>query len=517
MRCASCGFENPEGAKFCIECGGAVKHSCPVCGFFNLPHAKFCAHCLPTLGAAGTPSPAKSRTRKGTQRPRRATQSARPPATARSRSASPEAERRQLTVMFCDLVGSTPLAEKLDPEDLREVILAYQQVCAEEIRRCEGYLARYVGDGLLVYFGSPQAHEDDARRAVRAGLGMVAALPALNTRLQQTVKILCDFPLHVRIGIHTGLVVVGDMGGGGYRDPLAIVGETPNIAARVQGIAEPNTVVISAATARLVQGLFECQDRGPQELKGVSTLVSVYRVLRESEAQSRFEVAVSTGLTPLVGRDEELGLLRRRWEQAKAGEGQVVLLSGEPGIGKSRLAQTLKEQASAEGATRIEFRCSAYHQNSAFYPLIEHLQRLLQFAREETPQAKLTKLQQTFAAYRFPQADTLPLLAALLSLPHPEGTPPLTLSPQKQKQKTQEALVAWLREDAERQAVYNVWEDLHWADPSTLELLTLFLDQVPTTRLLVLLTFRPEFAPPWGSRSYLSQLTLGRLDRTQVM
>src|SRR5712692_872777 len=453
MRCPSCGFENPEGAKFCIECGGAVKHSCPSCVFDNLPQAKFCADCGTTLGAAGTPSPATSRTRKGAQRPRRATQASRPPATARSRSASPEAERRQLTVMFCDLVGSTPLAEKLDPEELREVILAYQQVCAEQIRHFDGYLARYVGDGLLVYFGYPQAHEDDAQRAIRAGLGIVAALPALNTQLHHTVRALPEVLLQVRIGIHTGLVVVGDMGGGGYRDPMAIVGETPNIAARVQGIAEPNTVAISAATSRLVQGLFECQARGPQALKGVSTPVPVYRVLRESEAQSRFEVAVRTGLTPLVGRDEELGLLRRRWEQAKAGEGQVVLLSGEPGIGKSRLVQTLKEQALAEGATRIEFRCSPYHQNSAFHPLIEHLQRLLQFAREETSQAKLAKLQQALAAYRFPQADTLPLLAALLSLSQPEGTPPLTLSSQKQKQKTQDALVAWIVEEEDKAPV----------------------------------------------------------------
>jgi class 3 adenylate cyclase len=344
--------------------------------------------------------------------------------------------------MFCDLVGSTPLAEKLDPEDLRQVILAYQQVGADHIQRFEGHLARYVGDGVLVYFGYPQAHEDDAQRAIRAGLGIVAALPQLNIRLQQTVSVLQQVPLRVRIGIHTGLVVVGDMGGGDYRDPMAIVGETPNVAARLQGIAEPDTVVISEATHRLVQGLFECQARSPQALKGVSTPVSVYRVLGESEAQSRFEVAVSTGLTPLVGREEELGLLRRRWEQAKAGEGQALLLSGEPGIGKSRLVQTLKEQAIAEGATRIEFRCSPYHQNSAFYPLIEHLHRLLQFQREETPQVKLTKLQHLLATYRFPQADTLPLLSALLSLPQPVGAPPLTLSPQKQKQKTLEALVA---------------------------------------------------------------------------
>ncbi|MBI3801012.1 MAG: AAA family ATPase [Deltaproteobacteria bacterium] len=321
--------------------------------------------------------------------------------------------------------------------------------------------------------------------------------------------------LQVRIGIHTGLVVVGEIGSSDKREILAL-GETPNIAARLQGLAEPDTVVLSAVTQRLVVGLFECQDLGPQTLKGISTPLPVYRVVAESEAQSRFEAAVSKGLTPLVGREDELGLLRRRWEQAKAGEGQAVLLSGEAGIGKSRLLQTLKEQVSAEGATRIEFRCSAYHQNSAFYPVIEHLQRLLQFHREETPQAKLIKLQQALAVYHFPQADTLPLLAALLSLPHPEGYPPITLSPQKQKQKTQEALVAWLREEAERSAVYNAWEDLHWADPSTLEVLTLLLHQVPTIRLLALLTFRPDFTPPWGPRSYLSQLTLSRLGRPQV-
>jgi predicted ATPase len=321
--------------------------------------------------------------------------------------------------------------------------------------------------------------------------------------------------LQVRIGIHTGLVVVGEMGGGEKREQLAL-GDTPNIAARVQGIAEPDTVVISAATQRLVAGLFECQDLGPQTLRGISTPLSVYRVVRESVPQSRFEVAVGRGLTPLVGREEELGLLRRRWEQAKEGAGQVVLLSGEAGIGKSRLVQTLKEQVTAEGATRIEFRCSPYHQNSAFYPIIEHLQRLLQFAPHDSPQTKLAKLQQTLAMYRFPQADTLPLLAALLSLPHPEGAAPLTLSPQKQKQRTQEALVAWIVEEAEKAPVYCAWEDLHWADPSTLELLTLYLEQIPTTRIFTVLTFRPEFTPPWGSRSYFTPLTLNRLGRQQV-
>jgi class 3 adenylate cyclase len=417
--------------------------------------------------------------------------------------------------MFCDLVGSTPLAERLDPEELREVVRAYQETCTVVIHRFDGYIARYVGDALLVYFGYPQAHEDDAPRAVRAGLDIVAALPALNQRLHPVVGAQQAPPLQVRIGIHTGLVVVGELGGRDYREAMAL-GETPNLAARLQGIAAPDTVVISAATQRLIAGLFTCQDLGLQELKGVSTPVAAYCVLSESGVQSRFEVAVRKGLTPLVGREEELGLLRRRWEQTKAGDGQVVLLSGEAGIGKSRLVQTLKEQVSSEGATRIEFRCWAYHQNSAFYPIIEHLQRLLQFVPHEAPHARVEKLTRLLARYRFPQADTLSLLAALLSLPQPDGASPLTLSPQKQKQKTQDALVAWLVEEAEHAAVYGVWEDLHWADPSTLELLTLFLDQVPTTRQLALLTFRPDFTPPWRPRSHMTHLTLNRLGRQHI-
>ena len=420
-------------------------------------------------------------------------------------------ERRQLTVMFCDLVGSTALSEQLDPEELREVMQAYQHACVAVVTRFDGHVAKYLGDGLLVYFGYPTAHEDDAARAVRAGLGIVEAmqdLPRPNIRLPH--------PLQVRVGIHTGLVVAGEMGSGEYREQLAIVGETPNIAARLQERAVPDSVVISPTTYHLVTGLFACQDLGPQPLKGLSTLLTVYRVVRESEAQSRFEVAVSAGLTPLIGRDHEVGLLAERWEQAKQGAGQVVLLSGEAGIGKSRLVQTLKEQVIAEGATRIEFRCSPYHQNSAFYPVIEHLQRLLQFAPHDTPQAKLAKLQQALAQYRFPQADTLPLLASLLSLPQPNGAPPITLSPQKQKQKTQDVLVAWIVEEAERAAVSCAWEDLHWVDPSTLEVLALLLDQVPTTRLLALLTFRPDFTPPWRPHSHITQLTLNRLGRPQV-
>ncbi|MBV8892769.1 MAG: AAA family ATPase, partial [Acidobacteria bacterium] len=427
-----------------------------------------------------------------------------------------EPERRQLTVEFIDLVGSTALSQQLDPEELRAVIQAYRETCASIIRRFEGHLAKYIGDGLLVYFTYPVAHEDDAQRAVRAGLDIVTALPQLNVRLQSTLQAPGCAPLQVRIGIHTGLVVAGEMGVGDQPEPLAIVGETPNIAARLQEKAPPNSVVISPTTHRLVSGLFECEGLGPQMLKGISTPMVAYRVVRGSAAQSRFEVAVRTGLTPLVGREEELALLQRRWEQARAGAGQALLLSGEPGIGKSRLMQTLKEQVLVEGAIQIEFRCSPYHQNSALYPIVDNLQRLLQFSREDAPAVKLEKLQHTLSPYRFLQAGTVPLLASLLSLPQPHGAPPLMLSPQKQKQKTHEAIVAWLVEEGENAPVYCTWEDLHWADPSTLDVLTLFLDQVPSTRLLTVLTFRPEFLSPWGNRSHLSQVMLSRLGRAQI-
>src|SRR5262249_50550102 len=307
-------------------------------------------------------------------------------------------ERRQLTVEFIDLVGSTTLSQQLDAEDYHGRVVAYQAACRQVIARYEGHIAQYLGDGVLAYFGYPTAHEEDAVRAVRSGLEIVTAV----SQLAYTP------PLQARIGIHTGPVGGGgggEIGAGEHTEWLAL-GETPNIAARMQGLAEPDSVVMSAATYRLVQGLFECQDLGPQPVKGFSMPLSLYRVVGESAAQSRFEVAVRTGLTPLVGRESELGLLRQRWEQAKAGAGQGVLLSGEHGIGKSRLVQELKEHVSAEGATRIEFRCSPYHQNSALYPIINHLQRLLQFAREDSPAVKLEKLQHTLSHYRFLQADT---------------------------------------------------------------------------------------------------------------
>jgi class 3 adenylate cyclase/predicted ATPase len=420
----------------------------------------------------------------------------------------PSAERRQLTVMFCDLVGSTALSARLDPEDLREVVRQYQQTCAEVIQRHEGYIAQYLGDGLLVYFGYPTAHEDDARRAIRAGLEIVEAIRLQVTGNGGQAK---RQPLQVRIGIHTGLVVIGDIGASGRTEQLAL-GETPNVAARIQGLAEPNTVLISAATQRLIEGQFECQPFGSHLVKGIDTPIAVYHV--QSERQSGGYLEGRTTLTPLVGREQEVGLLFDRWEQVKEGRGQVILLSGEPGIGKSRLAYTLREQVTSEGSLLFEARCSPYHQHSAFYPLIEGLQRTLLLTRQDTDDEKVQKLERALALYNM--QETLPLFTALLSLPTPSQSPPLSLTPQKQKERTLQALVQLLVAQAERQATVSVWEDLHWVDPSSLEFLSLLIEQIPTSKLLLVLTFRPEFLPLWKPRSHISQMMLNRLGKKQV-
>jgi class 3 adenylate cyclase/predicted ATPase len=427
-------------------------------------------------------------------------------------SAPPEAERRQLTVLFCDLVDSTRLSSQLDPEEYRDVVRAYHTACTEVIRRYDGHIAQLLGDGLLVYFGWPQAHEDDAQRAVRTGLGILNAIGDLNKGLPQGKGI----HLALRLGMHTGLVVVGEMGGAGRQEQLAL-GETPNIASRIQGLAAPNTLVISETTHRLVQGYFTCEALGEQTLRGVAEPVTVYRVFGESGATSRLEVAQQRGLTPLVGREQEVGLLLERWEQVKAGHGHVILLSGDGGIGKSRLVQVLKDQVANEPHVRWECRSVPYYQNTALYPLTELFQRILQWQPDETPDAKLGKLELALSQYCLPLEDTVPLFAPLLALPVPENRyRPLTLSPQRQRQKTLETLVAILLELAEHQPVLLIIEDLHWADPTTLELLNLILDQTPTTSLLVLLTCRPTFQPSWSHRSYLAEITVNRLSHAQV-
>jgi predicted ATPase len=393
------------------------------------------------------------------------------------------------------------------------VVRAYQDTCARVIARYEGHIAQYLGDGLLVYFGYPQAHEDDAQRAVRAGLGMVEAMGQLNTRMVQKHGV----QIEVRLGIHTGQVVVGEIGGGGKHEQLAL-GETPNVAARLQGIAAPNTLVISAATSQLLGGFFACQSLGTPPLKGVAQPLEVYQVLSERMARTRLDAAGSASLTPLVGREPEVALLRERWAQVKEGVGQVVLLSGEAGIGKSRLVQVLTAQVVTEPqAWLTPCQCSPYYQNTALYPMIDLLERVaLQLTREESPEQKLRKLEGFVMQYGLPLAEAVPLFATLLSLPLSADYAPLNLSPESQKQKTLQALLTIMLKIAAQQPVLFVMEDLHWVDPTTLDFLTLVVDQGPTARIMTLLTFRPDFRPPWTGRAHVTQVTLPRLPHRQA-
>ncbi len=425
----------------------------------------------------------------------------------------PEAERRQLTVMFCDLVGSTELSTKLDPEDLRDVITSFQDKCREAIQRYAGFIARYMGDGILVYFGYPQAHEDDAERAVRAGLDVVGSMADLNTEVGKAHGVV----LAVRIGIATGPVVVGDIIGEGAAEEAAVVGETPNRAARLQGMAEPDQLVIGPMTRRLLGDRFELKDLGQHELKGIAEPVRAWRVVREGDADGHYEAKPVGGGMPLVGRQEELGLLARSWEASKRGRGQAVLIQGEAGIGKSRLIEALRERVSGEDHTWIAVRCSPYHANSTLYPVIEHLKRVMGWKQEDGADEKLEKLETALKAQSLPPEESVPLYAELMSLPLPEGRyAPLELNARQQREQTLDALAGWLLEEAERTPVLHMWEDLHWADPTTLELLGLYIEQSPTVSMLNVLTYRPEFVPPWAMHSHMTPITLNRLERLEV-
>jgi class 3 adenylate cyclase len=425
-----------------------------------------------------------------------------PRAEARGVADTSIAERRHLTVMFCDLVGSTALSTRYDPEDLRAIIGTYHRCCTEVVERNGGFVAKYMGDGVLAYFGYPQAHEHDAERAVRAGLAVVETVPKLDTG--------AGVPLQVRIGIATGLVVVGDLIGTGAAQEQAVVGETPNLAARLQALAEPGTVVIAASTRRLTSGLFEYRDLGTVSAKGFGDPVQVWQVTGASAVESRFE-ALRTATTPLVGRGEEIELLLRRCELAKAGDGQVVLISGEPGIGKSRIAETILERLSNEPYTRLRYFCSPHHQDSALYPTIMQLERAAGFRREDTAEQRLDKLEALLRRATNDLAEALPLLAALLSIPVADRYPSLDLSPQKQKEKTLKALLAQAEGLAAPQPVLMVYEDVHWSDPTTRELLDLLIDRVPSLSVLLIVIFRPEFAPPWIGRPQVTLLSLNRL------
>ena len=415
------------------------------------------------------------------------------------------AERRQVTVMFSDLVGSTALAVSMDPEDLREVISAYHKCVAEIVRRLDGFVAQYLGDGVLVYFGYPQAHEDDAAQAVRAGLELIGAVGGLKTHAS----------LQTRIGIATGLVVVGDLMDSGSATARGIVGETPNLAARLQGIAEPNMVVIAESTRKLLGNLFELADLGAKDLKGIAGPTRAWAALRASSAEGRFEAMHATGLTALVGREEESELLLRRWSKAKTGEGQVVLLSGEAGIGKSRLTAALLESLFTEPHTRLRYFCSSQHTDSAFYPIIGQLERAARLAHDDSPQARLDKFDTILT-----QSSTSPqdaaLLAELLSLPNDGRYPPIDLAPQQRRQRTLDALILQLETLARQNPVLMIFEDAHWTDPTSLEVFGQAVSRIATLRVLLIVTFRPEFDPPWIGRPHVTALTINRLAEREV-
>jgi len=422
-------------------------------------------------------------------------------------SRASEAERRQLTVMFVDLVGSTALSARLDPEDMREIIGAYHRCCAEQITKAGGFVAKYMGDGVLAYFGYPQAHEDDAGRAVRGALSLIEAVPKLPVGHCAS--------LQVRVGIATGLVVVGDLIGEGAAQEQGVVGDTPNLAARLQALADPGQAIISNSTRRLTGGAFGYHDLGMLALKGLAETVQAWRVTGTSAVESRFEAQHEASLTPLVGREEELDLLLRRWRQAKAGEGRVVLLSGEPGIGKSRLTVALQERLQVEPHTRLRYFCSPQHTDSALHPIIGQMERAARLAHDDSPQTKLGKLDALLAQTVTP-IQQVALFAEMLSLANDGRYPTLEWTPQQRRQRTLDALISQLEVLTRQSPLLMIFEDVHWIDPTSLEVLGRTVDRIQTLCVLLIVTFRMEFDPPWIGQPHVTAINLNRLGRREV-
>ena len=482
IKCSSCQTENRAGRRFCAECGGALPVACPACGFANEPEERFCGGCGAKLEAESVNEPAIRQ----------------------------EAERRHLTVMFCDMVGSTEMAERLDPEDMREVILDYQAACIAVVERFEGFVARFMGDGLLVYFGHPKAHEDDAERAVRAGLEIASAVSALNESASHRSEV------HYagRVGIASGMVVVGDLIGEGASEEMAVVGATPNLAARLQGLAPADGVVIADSTHALVRGLFATESLGAQSVKGVSEPVEVWRVGRALDGESRFEARRSSSLVDLVGRDGELRQLGNCWSSASEGSGQAVLLSADPGLGKSRLVAALTEGLDPDHSQVVRYQCSAHHTNSALFPFISQLERAAGFEHEDSTGQKLAKLEQLIDTLD-PGEHTLALFASLLSLAVEDSLQLPPMAPEEQKRFTFTALIDQMRTLAARKPLLIVFEDAHWADPTSLELLENAVALIAGEPVMLLVTGRPHFQHNWGEHDHVRSLALQRLDSAE--
>jgi class 3 adenylate cyclase len=480
--CPRCGATLARGKKFCGDCGLPLPWRCATCGTENAAGKRFCGDCGTALLHA-TPVP---------------------PNVAAVVPAMPLAERRHLTVMFADLVGSTELSARLDPEDLREVFADYHGCVTGLVARFGGFVARYVGDGVLVYFGYPRAQEDDPERAVRAGLAMVEAVGRLRTIAGPAGT------LRARVGIATGLVVVGDLIGSGASLESSVVGDTPNLAARLQTLADPNTVVIAETTRRLVGGMFEYRALPPASLKGLRAPVRAWSVLAEVAINSRFE-ALHAGYVPLVDRIEEFDLLTRRWDQARGGQGRVVLLSGEPGIGKSRLIAALEQQVGNTGRLR-RYLCLPQHQDTALHPVISGFERAARFERGDPPETKLEKLRRAITAAAGSPID-IALFVDLLAIPNHDGHLLEGLSPRRKKELTFEAMARQFHQLAERGPSLIVLEDIHWADPTTLDFLELFVETVVAHPILLVLTTRPEALPSWATRAHVTVQLLNALPR----
>ncbi|MEO8755077.1 MAG: AAA family ATPase, partial [Casimicrobiaceae bacterium] len=478
MICPSCETPGAAGARFCAHCGTALVPRCPSCGAEHAPDARFCAQCgIPLAAAVVAPAV-----------PRRTPIPADSPA---SGAITSTIERRHMTFMFCDLVGSTELSQALDPEDLRDVVGAYRDAAGTAVGHFEGTTAQYYGDGILVYFGFPIAHEDDGRRAVQAALQILESVAGLNARLRTTQPV----SLSVRIGIHTGLAVVGDVGGANRTERLAM-GDAPNIAARVQGVARPNTVVISAATHKLVSEFFRTETLGAQAFKGVGDPVEVFTVLGPSGAHDRTDRPGTARLTAYVGRESVLTALNVAWADASAGRGRFVVVTGDAGVGKSRLLRVFREGLASVPHHIIECFSSPYHANSALYPITEMLRARLRLNEENDPRIRLERVRAHLMENRADTEGGLPLVAQLLGIPPDAGYSPLALHPLTQKQRTLEVLLTLLLAPAERRPTLLLIEDAHWVDPTTLELLSALLERLTGTKLLVLLSARPTFRQP---------------------